>query len=277
MSLVLLYTPSIPTTPPSLFAETFEGTGYVAFNGSETIGVGSFLDEDYATSNVGFPTGWQSQCLRSISVVPNTQVYKQHNFGAALTGNLFFRDEIYVVSEGLGNNNLMTMFSAWSAGFVDVFRFGLIQDAGGVLRVSMVLWHDGASNAYTSGPITTGIRYVVELNWNNTADTWEWRVDNVTQNTGTLTLTHPTQVDNLLVGSGIFQVAGQALEILHDNVGAGDQGWLGLSTGDTSGSGFVSGGWCRKPRVFKPRARNTAWVEPGHIENDDPAIDTEEK
>jgi hypothetical protein len=32
----------------------------------------------------------------------------------------------------------------------------------------------------------------------------------------------------------------------------------------------------RKIRVYPPRIRNEYWVEPGHVETDDPATDTRE-
>lgn len=217
---------------PNLLDETFEGTGYAAMTGATLIGSGSSLDPDYATSNAGSPAGWSAQCLRAISVVPNTQARKNHTFGTALTGQLYFRDEFYIVSETIATGTANIIFSAYNTGFTaNIFHFWLKRDTPDFKLVASVGNGGGTQEAVKFG-ITTGVRYTAEMSYHLTTHAWDFRVDGVSIGTGTASSATAADCQLLYIGSDVFNAAsGNPVEVLHDNVGIGNQTWLGPTTG----------------------------------------------
>ena len=78
--------------------------------------------------------------------------------------------------------------------------------------------------------------FAVEVNYNMTGMRWEYRVNGATIGSGALTGVIPTTFQWLVVGSHAFDdAAPTSLEIVHDNVGVSDQGWLGPSWSEPQG------------------------------------------
>lgn len=218
---------------PNLFDETFEGSGYAVMTGATLIGANSSLDPDYATSNVGSPGGWSSQCLQAVSGTPETQTRKLHQLGSLATGNLYFRDEIVITgSPPSGATNIV--FSVWNSGFVNnLFHVE-------VLNVAGVLWlrldYNTNSTRGTSDFVGASVdtRYTVEVNYDMSAGSaWGFRVNGSTVGSGALTGVFPSDLSFIVVGSNVFDNAASAATIVHDNLGVGDVTWLGSSAGVT--------------------------------------------
>lgn len=240
----------------NLFDETFQGTGYAVMSSTETVGASSTMDPDYLTSNVNSPDGWGTQCLRANTVTPNFIARKDHILSVAQSGTLYFRDEIIIVTENVGNGGDVIILSAWDTGFVlNLFHLELHRSSsadGAVLTLDFNYYDNGGARPRSSLNVVTGTRYSVEILY-NTGGTWEYRVNNRTIGAGALTGSIPTNVSYIVVGANVFDGTHPA-QILHGNVGLGNLGFLGptnagsfLSSGDrvretttTTGTGNVT-------------------------------------
>lgn len=222
-----------------VFEELFESTGYdETWVSGETVGTGCTLDEDYASSNAGSPTGWGSYCLRSVAASTGYNAYVEDgNLGSA-KAITYFCMEIYIVSESLGDGNWMNLFAAADSGWEDAWVVRLIQSSGS-LKLQLNAHHDDADEEFTGiTTLSTATVYRVEVKWDATNDAWAWRINGTDQpnnvdgsdpveSEGSLTLTHPTDVQWLRCG--VSNVDSVALEVLFDRVIVDDADWVGAA------------------------------------------------
>ncbi len=214
--------------PANFMDETFEGSGYAVMSGTQTVGAASSMDPDYPTYNVGAPSGWAQQCLRCVSGAATSQCRKDHALGASITDNAYFRDEV-VLTTSVGSGNQSIIASVWGAGVVgNIFHLNHLVSAGDIRLQLEYADNGGARPTSTATGLAINTRYTMEVNYNFTAKTWEFRVNEVTIGSGSLTGVIPTTLGHVIVGSHVFGGT-TALTIVHDNVGVSDQGFMGMA------------------------------------------------
>jgi hypothetical protein len=206
-----------------LVDETFEGTGYAESGWSESVGTGCTLDEDASSSDVGSPSGWGDQCLKAVSASTGWYAYAQRSLDNP-EPDTWWRFELVIASESLADSNTKELVRVFSSVWGGCFFLGLAQVSG-----SLVFWaaifHDGSAHTYTSSAITTGTRYRIEVKWDSTNDEWEWRLDGVTQDSGSLTGSHQTDCEILRLG--ILSAEAIDLTVYHDLLAVDDADWVG--------------------------------------------------
>jgi len=218
---------------PNLVNETFEGAGYTALTGAATVAGTSVLDPDYfiapiAGNGNAIPPGWGEQAMRCVSQGANTEIRKQHNLGAAETGTVWFRDEIWIASESIADASETTFFTAWNLAFNNnLFHIKLRRDLPD-LKIQFVFNNNGAPviSTYTIPAFPNPRKYSCEVMFNLSTHDYEARVNGVTVGSGNLGSATQTQFQTLIVGSSIFTTTGPTTTILHDNIGVSNQGWM---------------------------------------------------
>jgi hypothetical protein len=156
--------------------EKFEAAGYDEAGWTESVGAGSTVDEDIASSDAGSPSQWGSQCLKIIRAAStDAYTYKDVSFVDTWT-----RIEVVVAAEGLGNSTQLQI--AWAYDATDVknlYILKLAQSAGGVLWFLLNTYLDGST---ITGYYATGIsvslnqRYRIEVKWDVTNNAFEWKM-----------------------------------------------------------------------------------------------------
>ena len=217
------------------FDEKFEGVGYEEAGASETVGAGCTIDEDADSADAGNPSGWGSQCLKMITLAGVQNQVEWYNFGPKTIS--FFRFEIVIIAESLTNGGSNRIFEIKSDAWQTVFRGRIKQNASGHLVFGLVPKHDGSYNYYYGFPILSlNTLYRIEVKWDATNDHWAWEIDGVNQpndqdtsspvtTEGNLTLTHPTDCSNLLIGNANSQDADST--VYYDLIAIDDADWVG--------------------------------------------------
>lgn len=211
----------------AIWDERFEGTGYEeTWTIGESVGGSSTLNEDYATSSLtNPPSTWDDQCLRIIQASGENA-----NVGTAITAQdtIYFRMEFSLVSSGLAAYESTGMAFLYSGGTPLAYILITPDNVGPRLRL----------NNYASGSavpyyydITEGDYYVVEVFWDITTDTWEWRVNGVSQDSGDITdaTRQSAQFNTLYIGGSSSYTFTAASEIVIDNVLISPTTWPSLT------------------------------------------------
>ena len=165
-----------------LINEGFEGTGYEE-SWTETTDTGCTLDED-STTPAGIPEG--SQCLECyiIDYVDN-QAHIRQDFGAGGKATLYGGCYFYLNSLHATARYLNVLY-VMSTTYADNLQIILLEDSG-TLKLRFDYYDDGSlkSTATISASIQTWT--LVEYKYDTSGGAWEWKVDGVTQHSGSLT------------------------------------------------------------------------------------------
>jgi len=205
--------------------ENLEGTGYEE-TWTEVVDTGCTLDEDAAIPGTP-PTGAGSQCLKAITLnATNDLAYAQQiltNMNIA-----YIRFYIYCDQEGLANDNLLrTTYILNSAG-TTVCGVYLTQTSG-VLYLKFIYYSGGAFvTAPASFTFSLNTHYRIEYRYDVANMLWEWRVDGITQDSGSLT--SATRIPNRLRTGIWFNNGGAQSTLYTDLVVWDDANWVGAES-----------------------------------------------
>jgi hypothetical protein len=205
--------------------ENFEGTGYEN-SWSEAVAGGNTVDEDAPTSDVSSPILWQDQCLKIDVVATASNAYAVTTDGGD-NAKSYTSFETILTAESFADTNVGLIATARNTTSGKLpWRIYFRQDAVVGLRFLMNAKHDDTSNFFFSTAISLDTKYRIEVEWNSDDDTWEWKVNGVSQDNGTLTSTHETNIDQLLIG---HSAAGSTANFTAyvDNVAIDTATWVG--------------------------------------------------
>jgi hypothetical protein len=207
--------------------EKFESAGYEeSWSEGESVSAPRVMNEDFSTASVtGAPPAWGSRCLQIQYASTGTSVV-EHRFGSP-RNIVFSRVEAIIVSESLANTNDVRILRLENNGGSPIVELFLRQQ-GGNLRLRSKIYHDDTANNSDSSDTNLDLDtpYRIEHNWNQTANTWAWRIDDDEQASGTITSTRT--FDRILVGD---EGVPNAAVILLDNIALDDAAWVGPESG----------------------------------------------
>ncbi len=228
----------------SIMNEYFEAVGYDCGLGvpagssvwTETVGVGSTVDEDAAVAGAGSPAGWGAQCLQITKAASVTAYTEKTVLG--LVDN-YVRIEVVVGAEDLPNSGSTKVVQARDdTDGKDLWSFYLGQTAGGALYFQLKVALAGAATTdYSSlGTPAVGTKYRIEVKWDITNNVWAWKIDGVAQKNnvdatdpvtseGTLADGHATHFTRFRLGTNSASEA-YAWTVYYDKVSIG-AAWIG--------------------------------------------------
>ena len=236
--------PQLPGTQNvDLFNETFEGTGYSTSGWTEN----STPDEDAATSLVGSPSGWGSQCLKIVSP-DNTDINSKKTLAAnqAIT---YTRFEFILMANTISElNDVNRLAQSWTAAYGIPWKVWVQRTALGTLQFLLFVNHDGTGAYYTSFcPCYMNRKYRIEVKWNFTNKLWGWRINGRTQSNnvdssdpvtseGTMTGSALDNVKMLSIGPTNGGANYKSCTLYFDEVAMSTSAWVGspLSALDTN-------------------------------------------
>lgn len=173
----------------------------------------TYIDPDAAIPGTTPPTDAGSECLQSISSDLSNPQYKSFakiDYGSE-EPKTFTRMYFYVEAEGLENGNNKYIGTFQDSSNNDVIRLRLNQNADQLrLRFSVYINETTTYEDYYAD-IDTETWYRLEVKYDDTNNTWEWRLFDVDgtplhQDNGSLTGTHYTGIQKWSLG---FMLGGQ--------------------------------------------------------------------
>jgi hypothetical protein len=182
----------------TIIKEFFEGTGYEEA-WTENIGTNCILNEDYSPIPGTPPVDFGSQCLQSVSNSTGYEARADFVYGSQQS-KTFTTFYVYVGAESLGSNDNKNIGALIDSGGNSAIDFRLFQGSAGNLKFRFRLYNDGLSTNYNSTAISLNTWYKIEIKYDDTGDTWGWKVNGTTQNSGTLTGTHRTGIQQWRIG-----------------------------------------------------------------------------
>jgi len=179
----------IPGEWGDLSAESFEGTGYEE-SWSETITGDTVIDED--STDVTPPTGGGSQVLKIQSVTVDDAAQTRRAFTADQPVT-YTRCYVRIAAEGVSAVASADLYSTQNAAFSLPFAIQLYKDGSSNLYLRLKLYNNGAFAYYNSDNIANLNQwYLIEVKYDYTGATWYWKIDDVSQDSGSLTGTYRT-------------------------------------------------------------------------------------
>lgn len=162
-----------------IFDEKFEGAEYEE-SWSESAGAGVTIDPDQAVSAVtGAPGYWGDQCLEIIAVA-SENAYAAADVSGVVGAITYFRLEVIVNAEGAGDGDDCYIFIVYDSAWGNMFALKFGQQAGGNFRFEF--WNDLETNNHTGlADVSLNTVYLIEIEWDTTNNTYEWKVDGVSQ------------------------------------------------------------------------------------------------
>jgi hypothetical protein len=217
----------------TIFDEGFEGAGEEE---SGWYANGSGNDTDYATSGIGSPSGWESQCYESY-VSGSGDSYLDNDLGGEAI--VYVRVEVYVDTWNGSNGDQTVLLATWEYGWgADGFSIRLtrVSDEN---RFVIVAYHDDSYNEYESiGTFSVNTKYCIEAKWDATNGYWAWKIDGVAQ-PNNIDGTSPVTSEGTLTGGatdtgpitcGIQDYGSSPGGTVYlDNVTVNDSDWVGPS------------------------------------------------
>lgn len=207
-----------------IFDEQFEATGYdetsagAGSNWTEQADGGGTINEDFAVSSVpgGDPGNWGSQCV---------QIVRGSSGSTGITNDLdssyatlYFRadfvfDNISVVSSW-GPECIWLKDSNWNP----VLQVYVINESGSY-SLGLVVAGTDPSDEYS---IVESTKYRIDFYYAGATGDWEWKVNGVSQGTGS----NGSAANIQRVALGAWRQAGTGLEVYIDNVQLATDGWV---------------------------------------------------
>ena len=213
-----------------IFDEKLEGAGYEEAGWTEQVGIGCTVDEDADPADAGSPSGWESQCLKIIKAA-NVVTYTFNQIGDA--GIRYTRIEVVFTDiSNLGIDEwALTAFATDNAGSNYCWELYVYNNAG-TKRLYLQSWHNGIGHGFEGPAVSEDTRYRIELKWDSTNNLWEWKIDDISQDSGSLTAGH---VEMGIIVLGTSQQYGNepAWEVYYDLIAIDDAGWVGAEPGIT--------------------------------------------
>ena len=184
-----------PPVTTTIISESFEGAGYEDW--TESVGTNCILEDSSIPGAP--PIDFGSQCLKSVS---NATGYKAradlvYSSEQANTRTTFY---VYVESEDLANGEFKNI-AGWldgSGNSVAVLR--LNRGSAGNLKIRLRFYNNGGYGNYDSATISLYTWYKVEFRYDYTQSTWEYKIEEDTRGSGSLTGTHRTGVKQWRLG-----------------------------------------------------------------------------
>jgi hypothetical protein len=203
--------------------EKFEGSGLPAGwtevkDGSNTI--------DYDAAIVGTPPfGFGNYCMKSIVAdATDNDAFIYASTGGDQT-SFYVRVYVYVESEGLSDGETVNISSLLNTeGTIFVARIEMGQNSG-QLQVRYGRYSSSVTEWTGWVNINTGQWYCFEYSYNTSAETWEWKIDGVSQDNGTLAETHD-EVGVIIVGLATH-TGSSATTAYSDNYACAQLGFIG--------------------------------------------------
>jgi len=216
--------------PPSstiVFLESFDGSSSCADGYSSTCdktwaattGTGCSLDFDNAEQKQG-----GSYSLKAVSATSGFEAYAGHDFASTIAVS-YSRIYLYISSEGLADGQAQVIaatvsYTSWD----NPWRIDLVQ-TGADLYLRLNYYSGGASTNLdlSTGTVSTGQWYNVEVKYDVTGAAWDWRIGGVSQGSGSLSGT-VYGLDNFRVGP---YVDSYAATIYYDSISIASDMWVG--------------------------------------------------
>ena len=183
------------------FTETFEASGYDNAVWSETVGSGSFVDEDETGVT---PDEDGTKTLQITKESPNFNAASVATLGVnQVVSYLTFY--VYVNAHGLASGELMSFYSSWLDGYADnISAISLYVDSydSNNLKFVFEINDDGVGTTSVAWPaagsaIALDAWYKINIKYDVTGDTYEAKItpsggSEASVMSGSLTATHPT-------------------------------------------------------------------------------------
>jgi hypothetical protein len=204
--------------------EGFEGTGYED-TWRELIGTGPTINEDKATSGVtGAPADWGDQCCEMVAVAGQNCTAVIQRAGSDGWGfaypTAYVRFDFILDTDSLGNNESNQIWALSNDVSTKIADATVQRDGSGVLQLSFWIQHDGSGGTRYTMNISQDTRYRVECKIDSVADTWEWKVDGTSKNSGSLTGSGASMVVEEVWFGGASGATDAAMTIYFDNIWA---------------------------------------------------------
>lgn len=201
------------------FSEGFEGTGYESGSPTETVGSGSTVNEDKATSAVsGAPSTWQGQCLETISTGDVAYVL----LDGSTEDPSYTRIEFIIGSDGLASEADYSLVATGADSSLNQLWDIILYQTGGVKYIILQAKKDDGGGA---GDIVSAFsydtRYRAEFKWDNAANEWEYKFDGTSINSGSITGA-PASRSLYYVICGQHGVGSEALTAYYDSISIND-------------------------------------------------------
>jgi hypothetical protein len=199
-----------------ILEEFFEATGYDEAGWSETVPGSCVVDEDEASSAAGSPALWGSQCLEVTLDGGGSACYTLNAFGDGAVRYTAADIKISSLSFDTNEQQASLAFLYNAAGdqpcaLIQLFRNGSTNE------IRWFIYHTGSANLIYSETLVIDKLYRWEVKWDETADTWELWVNNVSRGSGTLTgAAATTQVG--IIGFGDLLASVRAYTARYDRV-----------------------------------------------------------
>lgn len=215
-----------------IFDERFEGVGYEEDGWDEYNELGSYIDQDADTADVGSPSDWGDQCCKIYCVGNIVEAY--NSIGAEPITH--WRVNLIVTAEDLNDGENLDLVGWWTNGNDGPLLIILLNQNGGILTFSINSKHDGSSHFYNANTIVTlNTRYRIEVKWDATNNKWGWKIDGVVQPNdqddshpitadGNLTDTHLADAGQIVLGT---DEDGKDYTCYYDLVACDDADWVG--------------------------------------------------
>ncbi len=189
------YTPILDTS--AISSESFEGEGYEE-DWSENIGDNCDLDEDALVPGTP-PVDLGSQCLKSVSGDPGYKAVAALDYGIekARTFTTFY---CYVEAESLGADEEKNIGVFVDNGGNTVAILRLFEDSVGDLKFRIRRYNNGGFGNYDSQAVSLNSWHKIQFKYDDSENTWEWRLDGALQGSGDLTGTHRTGIREWRLG-----------------------------------------------------------------------------
>jgi hypothetical protein len=157
------------------------------------------LDPDSAMPGTTLPPNAGSECLKAVSAGPDYIAYTTIDYGLEQS-KTFTSFYLYVEEEDLVENS-----GKYIAAFQDsadnyVFTFRLYRLSGQLL-FNLRIYNNGAMVDYGfNAVVSLNTWHKIDIKYDNTNDTWEWKFDGVVQDSGGLTGSHYTGLQKWFLG-----------------------------------------------------------------------------
>jgi len=204
-----------------LLNETFDSTGYDN-TWTENISGGT-VDEDENTTPGSSECGFDGEWLEI--EIPTGTYSRAHTYTDLSTSHsaIYVRFIFYLESESLADGDSYYIFVPRSTDSVGDASNAAIKLAKTSGNLELQLWSGYASrDTYT---ISTGTTYCVEAYWDNSSNNWEWKIDGISQGSGT---NNPeTDFQRIKLGQYGDNATNIPIHYYIDHVDVSSTGWLG--------------------------------------------------
>ena len=209
-----------------IFDEKFEGAGYEE-SWTESVAAGCTIDEDADTADVSNPANWESQCCKIINAGSNAAfAYSQIGDGAIRYTRI---EVIFTDLASINDHGDKCHFAGSTSNGLDAWAWALAAaNQSGTKKIRFEAYEDGTvSVCYSNNVIAEDTLYRIEVKWDSIANTWEWKINGVSQDSGSLTAGH-TEMGAILLGCTLST----HFPMTHycDLIAIDDTNWVGVES-----------------------------------------------